>query len=178
MTLSLFTPHPALASMLLLQETHRGRIAWIAVGIILATLALASGINYLRQRRAQAKIQAEGLVLYGIVLSAAKITGWLKHLGLFDIALRIQEPAQAPREVKLRTRLPPGQRITPNMSLIVVVDPKKPETVYPATPEAAKRVTLTGSRTEQKLMKAQLKHPRRFHQRTQSGYQPPINKIR
>ncbi len=64
------------------------------------------------------------------------------------------------------------------MSLIVVVDPKKPELVYPATPEAAKRVTLTGSRTEQKLMKAQLKHPRRFHQRTQSGYQPPINKIR
>lgn len=178
MTLARFTPHPALASMLLFQETHRGRIAWIAVGIILAVLALASGINYLRQRRLQAKIQSEGLVLYGTVISSTQVTGFLKYLGLFDIMLRIQEPAKAPREVKLRTRLPPGQRITANMSLIVVVDPAKPDVVYPATPDAAKRVTLTGSRTEQKLMKAQMKHPRRFHQRTQSGYQPPINKIR
>ena len=178
MKLSLFTPQPALASVFLLQETHRARTAWIAVGIIFAVLALVSGINYLRQRRAQAKIQTEGLVLYGIVISASKIGGWLKALSLYDIRLRIQEPAKAPREVTLRTRLPPGQRITPNLSLIVVVDPKKPETVYPATADAAKRVTLTGSRTEQKLMKAQLKNPRRFHQRTQSGYQPPINKIR
>ncbi len=145
---------------------------------IVVILALASGINYLRQRRAQQKIQTEGLVLYGIVVSAAKVGGWLKYLGLHDIVLRIQEPAKALREARLRTRLPPGQRIVPNLSLIVVVDPKKPELVYPATPEAAKRVTLTGSRTEQKLMQAQLKHPRRFHQRTQSGYQPPINKIR
>ncbi len=145
---------------------------------IVAILALASGINYLRQRRAQNKIQTEGLVLYGIVVSAAEVGGWLKYLSLHDIVLRIQEPAKAPREARLRTRLPPGQRIVPNLSLIVVVDPKKPELVYPATPEAAKRVTLTGSRTEQKLMQAQLKHPRRFHQRTQSGYQPPINKIR
>ncbi len=145
---------------------------------LLALLALASGINYLRQRRAQAKIQAEGLVLYGTVISSALVGGWLKYLALYDIKLRIQEPAKLPREVKLRTRLPPNQRITANMSLIVVVDPRKPEQVYPATAEAAKRVTLTGSRTEQKLMKAQLKNPRRFHQRTQSGYQPPINKIR
>ncbi len=145
---------------------------------ILALLALVSGINYLRQRRAQEKIQNEGLVLYGIVISAAKIGGWLKALGLHDIRLRVQEPAKPPREVTLRTRLPAGQRITPNLSLIVVIDPKKPERVYPASPEAAKRVTLTGTKQEQKLMQAQLKHPRRFHQRTQSGYQPPINKIR
>ncbi len=150
---------------------------FVLLGIIVV-LAIVQGINYLRQRRAQEKIQAEGLVLYGIVISAEKVAGWLKYLGLFDIMLRIQEPAKAPREAKLRTRLPPEQVIRPNMSLIVVVDPKKPENVYPATPEAAKRVTLTGSRTEQKLMKAQLKNPRRFHQRTQSGYQPPINKIR
>lgn len=153
------------------------KITLIILGI-LALLALASGINYLRQRRAQQKIQAEGLVLYGIVLTATKISGWLKYLGLYDILLRIQEPAKAPREVKLRTRLPPGQRIDPNMSLIIVVDPKKPELVYPASPEAARRVSLAGTKKEQKLMQAQLKHPRRFHQRTRSGYQPPINKTR
>lgn len=153
------------------------KLTLIILGI-LALLALVSGINYLRQRRSQGKIQAEGLVLYGVVVSAAKIGGWLKVLGLHDIVLRIQEPAKSPREVKLRTRLPPGQRIAPNLSLIIVVDPKKPEHVYPATPESAKRVTLTGTKQEQKLMQAQLKHPRRFHQRTQSGYQPPINKIR
>ncbi len=149
----------------------------VVLGIVLLA-AIASAINYLRQRRAQRKIQAEALVLYGIVLSSAQVSGWLKYLGLFDIMLRIQEPAKSPREVKLRTRLPPGQVVRPNMSLIVVIDPKRPEQVYPATPEAAKRVTLTGTRQEQKLQQAQLKHPRRFHQRTRSGYQPPINSIR
>ncbi len=145
---------------------------------IVALLALASGLNYLRQRRAQRKIQAEGLVLYGTVVSSAQVGGWLKYLALHDLVLRIQEPARSPREVKLRTRLQPGQRISRDMSLVVVVDPKKPELVYPATPEAAKRVTFTGTKQEQKLMQAQLKHPRRFHQRTRTGYQPPINKIR
>lgn len=154
------------------------KLSLIITASILAVLALASGINYLRQRRAQQKIQAEGLVLYGIVLSATKVGGWLKHLGLHDLLLRIQEPAKSPREVKLRTRLPSGQHIGPNMSLVIVVDPKKPELVYPASPEAAKRVSITGTKKEQKLMQAQLKHPRRFHQRTQSGYQPPINKMR
>ena len=145
---------------------------------IVALLALAAGLNYLRQRRSQEKIQAQGLVLYGIVLSSTPVGGWLKYLGLFDLMLRIQEPARQPREVKLRTRIPPGQRVGPNSSLVIVVDPKKPELVYPATPEAAKRVTFTGTKQEQKLMQAQLRHPRRFHQRTRTGYQPPINKIR
>ena len=145
---------------------------------ILALLALAGGLNYLRQRRAGERVQATGLVLYGVVLSSTQVGGWLKYLALHDLVLRIQEPAKPPREVKLRTRLQPGQRIARDMSLIVVVDPKKPELVYPAGAEAAKRVTLTGTKQEQKLMQAQLRHRRRFHQRTRTGYQPPINKIR
>ena len=153
----------------------------IALYILLAVF-LAWGIfalvNYLRQRRAQQRAEREGLVLYASVLSAEPVGGLVKALNIHKIRLSITEPNAAPREVTLRSRLPAGQKIGKNQRLIVIVDPVKPDLIYPATPEAAKRVTFTGSRTEQKLVRAQLKNPRRFHQRTQTGYMPPINKIR
>lgn len=153
----------------------------IALYILLAVVVFWGAfalVNYLRQRRAQQQAEREGLVLYANVLSVEPVGGMIKVLNIHKILLAIQEPNQAPREVTLRSRLPAGQKIGKNQRLIVIVDPIKPDRIYPATPEAAKRVTLTGSRTKQKLMKAQLKNPRRFHQRTQTGYMPPTNKIR
>lgn len=153
----------------------------IALYILLALLlvgGIVALVNYLRQRRAQQRAEREGLVLYASVLSAEPVGGLLKTLNIHNIRLSIVEPKEAPREVTLRTRLPAGQKIGTNQRLIVIIDPVKPDRIYPATPEAAKRVTFTGSRTEQKLMKAQLRNPRRFHQRTQTGYMPPPNKIR
>ncbi len=152
-------------------------VLWVLLAVVLV-LALVGAFNYLRQRRAQQKAQREGLVLYGAVLSTTPVGGLGKYLNLQKFNLRIQEPDQPPREVTLSTRTPPGQRITPGARLVIVVDPQKPDRIYPAGPEAAKRVTLTGSRQEKKLMQAQLKHPRRFHQRTRTGYMPPPDKLR
>ena len=36
----------------------------------------------------------------------------------------------------------------------MVVDPKDPKRIYPANPEAAKRIQITGSREERRQMKA------------------------
>ena len=41
------------------------------------------------------------------------------------------------------------------MKVPVAIDPLKAQRVYPATPTAVKRITLTGSRQERRLMKQQ-----------------------
>lgn len=147
----------------------------LSIAIVWGTVAL---VNYLRQRRAQQRAEREGLVLYGNVISAERAGGLLKYLDIHKIHLGIQEPNQPPREVTLSSRLAPGQRFDNTQRVMIIVDPANPERVYPATAEAAKRVVFTGSKTERKLMQAQMKNPRRFPRRPTSGYQPPIHKIR
>ena len=49
-------------------------------------------------------------------------------------------------------RRAPGQKIAAGHKLMVVIDPTNPQRIYPATPDAAKRVVLTGSRQERRLM--------------------------
>lgn len=159
-------------------HTHVWQILLYVLLAVAVTLATVATINYLRQRQAGKRAERDGLVLYGTVLSSAPVGGLAKYLDMQKISLQIQEPGKAPRTVTLNTRTQPGQKITAGNRLIVIVDPTKPDRIYPATPEAAKRVTLTGSKQEKKLMQAQMRNPRRFHQRTQTGYMPPIDKIR
>ena len=47
------------------------------------------------------------------------------------------------------------------MRLPITIDPKDPKRVLPANAESAKRVVLTGSRIERRMMKSQLRSPRR-----------------
>lgn len=147
----------------------------LAVALIWGTIGL---VNYLRQRRAQGRAEREGLVLYADVLSTELVGGLLKTLNIHKIRMRLTEPGNSSREVTLRTRLMPNQKFGKQQRLMVIVDPVNPERVYPATEAAAKSITLTGTRTERKLMEAQMRNPRRFPQRAPSTYQPPINKIR
>jgi hypothetical protein len=56
----------------------------------------------------------------------------------------------------LNSRIPAGQRITAGVMLPVVIDPADPKRIYPAGPEAMKRVQLTGSREQRRQMKRQL----------------------
>ena len=153
----------------------------IALYILLA-VALAWGVfalvNYFRQRRAQKRADREGMVLYADVLSSEAVGGLLKSLNIHQLRLRIQEPQKPSREVILRSRLPAGQTFAKQQRVLIVVDPSDPERIYPASADSAKRVTLTGTKTERKLMQAQMRNPRRFPQRPPSNYQPPINKIR
>ena len=154
------------------------KLTLIILGIVIGVLAIVAAINYFRQKRRQQFAEREGVVVYATVVSAEPVGGWAKQLDMKKITLRVQEPNGDPREVTLRTRTAPGQQITAGVRLVVVVDPKDAKRVYPASPEAAKRVVVTGSRMERRLMQSQLRSPSRGPQRPPSGYQPPINKIR
>ncbi len=131
------------------------KIFWIVLGVIALGYASWVLVNYLVQRRRGEAAQANGVVVYATVLSMEPVGGWMKQLDLKKIALRLQEPGEAAtREVTLRTRTQPGQKITPGIRLAVVVDPKDPKRIYPASPEAARRIVITGSREERRQMKA------------------------
>ncbi len=155
------------------------KITFEILGILLLVLAATSGTMYLLQRRREQSAQRDGVVVYATLVSTEPIGGVAKFAKMSKITLRIQEPDASPREVSIRTRIEPGQKFTRGAMLPVVIDPKKPNRVYPASPESAKRVVLTGSRQERRAMGSQLRTPgRRGGQRPPSGYQPPISKLR
>jgi hypothetical protein len=109
---------------------------------------------YLYQRWRQSKADREGLALYATVVSVEPIKRFGKQLPMAKIVLWIQEPDKNTRNVTLRSRIEPGQKIEPGTRLVVVVDPKNPKRIYPASPVAAERVVATGSRAERRQMQS------------------------
>ena len=133
------------------------KIFWIILLVVVLVLATSSLVNYLLQRARQRRAEKEGTVVYATVLSV--------------VVMRIQEPGDSSgREVTLRTRIPATQKISAGMRLAVMIDPKNPKLVYPASPDAAKRVVITGSRLERRQMRAQGVQ----RQQQPPRYQPPI----
>ena len=144
--------HAILFFLLLARGWH---VFWIVLAVLALGLLSWAGVNYLLQKRRQDEAQRNGVVVYATVLSIEPVGGWAKQLELKKIVLRVQEPGAAQsRELTLRSRTAPGQKITPGVKLAVVVDPKDPKRIYPANPEAAKRIQITGSREERRQMKA------------------------
>lgn len=140
---------------LLLLIAHGWKIFWIVLAVLALGVASWAGVNYLLQKRRQDEVQRDGAVVYATVLSVEPVGGWAKQLELKKIVLRVQDPgATQSREVTLRSRTAPGQRIVPGVKLAVVLDPKDPKRIYPANPEASKRIQITGSREERRQMKA------------------------
>jgi hypothetical protein len=115
---------------------------WIFLVVVIAVPATLYLVQYLRQRHAQKK----GIALYATVMSVAPVKFLGKASEMLQIRMSIQEPGQKLREVALRSRVAPGQKIVPGAILAVVVDPSNPKRVYPANAEAQGRMTLTGSR--------------------------------
>lgn len=153
------------------------KITFEILGIILLVFAAASGTMFLIQRRREQAAQKDGLVLYATLVKTEPMRG-LGKVNMLKIILRIQEPESEPREVTIRSRVEPGQKFTPGAMIPVVIDPKNAKRVYPATPESAKRVVLTGSRQQRRVMQSQLRSPGRGGPRPPSGYQPPASKLR
>lgn len=132
------------------------KVFWIILAVVVVGLATFVLVNYLLQRQRQKRADRQGVVVYATVLSIDAMGGLAKHAQMKKILLRIQEPGTtAGREVSLRTRVAAGQKLARGMKLAVSIDPKNPKFVYPASPEAVKRVVLTGSRQERRQMKAQ-----------------------
>lgn len=154
------------------------KITFEILGIVLLLLAGASAISYFVQKKREKNAQAKGLVVYATFVGMEPVK-FFSSAGMQKITLRIQEPDAAPREVSIRTRVDPGQKLKPGTVLPVTIDPTNPQRVYPATPESAKRAVVTGSRQERRIMQSQLRQPGRYAgQKPPSGYQPPASKLR
>lgn len=132
------------------------KIFWIILALIVAGLAINALVAYLLQKKRTERAMKEGVIVYATVVSVENVGGWAKYAEMKKIVLRIQDAkAAVPREVTLKSRLPPNQKLVSGMRVPVAIDPGKPQRVYPATPEAVKRITLTGSRQERRMMKQQ-----------------------
>ena len=141
--------------LLFLLLAHGWHVFWIVLAALVLGLASWAGVNYVLQKRRQDEVQRDGAVVYATVLSIEPVGGWAKQLELKKIVMRVQEPGSVQsREVTLRSRTAPGQKIVPGVKLAVVLDPKDPKRIYPANPDAAKRIQITGSREERRQMKA------------------------
>ena len=130
------------------------KIFWIVLAVAVLGLATNALVMYLLQKRRQGRAEKDGVVVYATLVSATTLGGLMKYADMKKVVMRIQEPGAAlPREVSLRTRLPAGQTVTPGMKLAVILDPKNPKRVYPASAEAAKRAVVTGSRLERRHLR-------------------------
>lgn len=135
---------------------------------------------FLLERRRQKIADKEGVVVYATFVSSEPIKFFGKpQTDVEKITLRVQEPGSTEaREVVIRTRTQPGQRMSPGMRVPVVIDPKNPKRVYPASEESAKRAVATGSRLERRVMQQQMRKPGRGIPSQPSGYQPPPSTMR
>jgi hypothetical protein len=136
--------------------------------------------RYFRERRRQKIADRDGLVVYATFVSSkpVKFFGKVQH-DVEKIVLRVQEPNQTEtREVTLKTRVDSNQIMTPGMRVPVVIDPKDPKRIYPASEESAKRAVATGSRLERRAMQQQMRNPGRRTPTPPSGFQPPPSKLR
>jgi hypothetical protein len=126
----------------------------IAIWTLVILAALTPVVLYFFQRWRQQKAEREGVAVYATVISVAPMKRFGRTLPIMKIVMWIQEPGSTTsREVTLSSRVEPGQKITAGVRLAVVIDPKNPERIYPAGPEAAKRVVLTGPRRERRQMR-------------------------
>lgn len=151
--------------------------------IFLALMVGALGwtiFRYFWQRRRMQKADREGVVVYAVFLSSEPVKFFGRpQSDMEKIVLRVQEPGQTEsREVTIRTRTAPGQVMTPGMRIPVVIDPKDPKKIYPASEESAKRAVATGSRLERRVMQQQMRNPGRGVPTPPSGYKPPQSTLR
>lgn len=135
---------------------------------------------FLLERRRMKKMDREGVVVYATFLSSEPVKFFGRpQTDVEKVTLRVQEPGSTEtREVVIKTRTQPGQNMTPGMRVPVVLDPKNPKRVYPASEQAAKRAVATGSRLERRVMQQQMRKPGRGVPSQPSGYQPPPSSIR
>lgn len=126
----------------------------IAIWTLVVLAALTPVVMYFFQRWRQQKAEREGVAVYATVISVEPMKRFGRTLPIMKIVMWIQEPGSTTsREVTLSSRVEPGQKITAGVRLAVVIDPKNPKRIYPAGPEAAKRVVLTGPRRDRRQMR-------------------------
>ena len=110
---------------------------------------------FLFQRLLASRAEKNGVAMYATVTGFEPVKAFGRESEIVKIKLWLQESGQTGRELSLKTRVPPGQKIQTGMMLPIVFDPKTPDRVYPAGAEAMKRMKLTGSREQRRQMRKQ-----------------------
>jgi hypothetical protein len=128
------------------------------IGFLIGLAVLLAGIaiRYFLLRQREKRAQREGVAVYATVVGIEPETFLGKPSPAFKIRMWIQEPGAERREVSFSTRIPVGQKVDPGMMMPVVVDPSNPKRIYPAGPDAVKRVQYTGSREQRRQMRRKL----------------------
>jgi len=122
----------------------------------LAGLAAVSPLLwFLFQKWRSSQAEKHGVAMYATVTGFEQVKAFGRESEIVKIKLWLQESGQTGRELSLKTRVPPGQKIQTGMMLPIVFDPKTPDRVYPAGAEAMKRMKLTGSREQRRQMRKQ-----------------------
>ena len=122
----------------------------------LAGLAAVSPLLwFLFQKWRSSQAEKHGVAMYATVTGFEPVKAFGRPSEIVNIKLWLQESGQSGRELSLKTRVPPGQKIQSGMMLPIVFDPKTPDRVYPAGPDAMKRMKLTGSREQRRQMRKQ-----------------------
>jgi len=122
----------------------------------LAGLAAVSPLLwFLFQKLLASRAEKNGVAMYATVTGFEPVKAFGRESEIVKIKLWLQESGHTGRELTLKTRVPPGQKIQSGMMLPIVFDPKTPDRVYPAGPDAMKRMKLTGSREQRRQMKKQ-----------------------
>ena len=97
---------------------------------------------FLIERQRQKKADREGVVVYATFVSSEPIKFFGRpQTDVEKITLRVQEPGSTEaREVVIKSRTQPGQRMSAGMRVPVVLDPKNPSacTQLPKRPPSAR----------------------------------------
>ena len=126
-------------------------VLWSLAGIA----AVSPLLWFLFQKWRSSQAEKHGVAMYATVTGFEPVKAFGRESEIVKIKLWLQESGHAGRELSLKSRIPPGQKIQAGMMLPIVFDPKSPNRVYPAGPEAMKRIKLTGSREQRRQMKKQ-----------------------
>jgi hypothetical protein len=123
--------------------------------IVVILIGLAPVGWFFFQRQRQKVADKTGKSLLATIVSAEWVGTKRIQAPMMKIKVWFQEPGVPAREATMTTRVPPGQDPRPGMRIPIVIDPKNPAKVYPASEEAAKRAMTSGSRAERRQLKKQ-----------------------
>jgi hypothetical protein len=126
-------------------------VLWSLAGIA----AVSPLLWFLFQKLRANHAEKHGVAMYATVTGFEPVKAFGRESEIVKIKLWLQESGQTGRELSLKTRVPPGQKIQAGMMLPIVFEAKTPDRVYPAGPEAMKRMKLTGSREQRRQMRKQ-----------------------
>ena len=124
---------------------------WLPLVLVVVGPLAWFGLQKLREMRAQSK----GIAVYATMISMEPVKVFGKFSAAMKINLWVQAPGEERRSVSLTSRIPEGQKIEAGMMLPVVIDPMDPKKIYPANAESMKRIQLTGSREQRRMMRKQ-----------------------